>query len=120
NVLLTAAGFTASLTGLAPAAINFQSTLGLTGLSISVGNGNNTYTVSSTPNTGNLTTLNTGTGTDTVNVQPTIGPLTVTSQGTDVINVGNPAPGLGLAGPLPATGQGAGPKALNNTTQPTP
>src|SRR5262249_3928029 len=88
--------------------------------SISVGNGNNTYTVSSTPNTGNLTTLNTGTGTDTVNVQATIGPLTVNSQGSDVINVGNPAAVLGLGGPLTVTGQGGGAKVLNYNAQANP
>jgi len=107
NVLLTASGFAASLTGLAPAAINFQFTIGLSALSITVGNGNNTYTVSNTPNTGHVTALNTGTGTDTVNVQATSGPLTVNTQGgggNDVVNLGNNNSLSGLSGAVTLNG----------------
>jgi hypothetical protein len=81
-----------SLTGLAPAAINFQAN-SLDGLTIAGGNGNNVYTVVNTQfsSLGNPTTLNTGNGNDTVNVQGTQfnGPLTVnTGSGNDLVTVG--------------------------------
>jgi hypothetical protein len=101
NVLLT----NASLTGLAPAAINFQSN-SLRGLTIAVGNGNNTYTVASTPfsGVGNPITLNTGTGTDTVNVQTTdaTAPLTVNAAGTgnDLVVIGHLSSLAGILGTL--------------------
>jgi hypothetical protein len=64
NVVLTAS----SLTGLAPAAINFQLD-SLSGLTITVGNGHNTYTVVNTQASGavggNQTMLNIGSGATT-------------------------------------------------------
>jgi hypothetical protein len=66
-----------SLTGLAPAAINFGAgSVNL--LAINVGNGNNTYTIADVPASAG-TTLNTGGGTDTVKVQGASNPLTVNS-----------------------------------------
>jgi N-acetylneuraminic acid mutarotase len=87
NVILTAT----SLTGLAPAPITFGSA-DLDSLTITVGNGNNIYTVVNTQaGLANVTTLNTGGGTDTVNVQATTGALTINAAGlgSDVVNVGN-------------------------------
>jgi hypothetical protein len=98
NVVLTAS----SLTGLAPAAINFQGD-SLSGLTITVGNGHNTYTVVNTAfsGAGNPTTLNIGSGGnsfqdfDTVNVQGVVSsaPLTVNDLGGQpvrmFVNVGN-------------------------------
>jgi hypothetical protein len=108
NVMLTAT----SLTNLAPAVINFQAN-SLRGLTITVGNGNNTYTVVNTAFSGvgggNPTTLNTGNGNDTVNVQGTdaTAPLTVNAGGStnDVVNVGNAGSLAGIQGTL----------TLNNT-----
>jgi hypothetical protein len=93
NVVLTAT----SLSGLAPAAINFGANA-LAGLTITVGNGNNTYTVVNTPAStapgGDPLVLNTGNGNDTVNVQgkAATAPLTVNAgSGRDTINVGSAA-----------------------------
>ena len=87
NVMLTATG----LNGLTPptATIAFGPN-DLNGLTITVGNGNNTYTVANTQ-AGSATTLNTGAGADTVNVQATSSPLTVNTAGNNnqVINLGN-------------------------------
>jgi hypothetical protein len=103
NVQLTAT----ALTGLAPVAINFEQN-SLNGLAITVGDGNNTYTVVNTAFSGftggNPTVLNTGNGNDTVNVQATTttAPLTVNGGGTgaDVVNVGNANSVAGLQAPL--------------------
>jgi hypothetical protein len=83
-----------SLTGLSPGAIRFGPN-DLASLTISVGNGTNTYTIVNTQASGvaggNLTTLNTGAGTDTVNVQQTGGALRINGQGgggNDVVNLG--------------------------------
>jgi hypothetical protein len=87
NVMLTATG----LNGLTPpsATIAFGPN-DLNGLTVTVGNGNNTYTVVNTQ-AGSATTLNTGAGADTVNVQATSSPLTVNTAGNNnqVINLGN-------------------------------
>jgi hypothetical protein len=87
NVVLTAT----SLTGLAPAAIDFGPN-DLAGLSILGGTGTTTYTIANTQRSGggNVTTLDAGTGSDTVNVQGTAGPLTLYSRvlRQDVVNLG--------------------------------
>jgi hypothetical protein len=89
NVMLTSF----SLTGLAPAPINFEGE-SLDGLTVTGGSGDNTYTVVNTQFSppGNPTTLNTGNGNDTLNVQATNfnAPLKVSAgSGRDVVNVGN-------------------------------
>jgi hypothetical protein len=93
-----------SLTGLAPAAINFGfATLG--GLTITGGTGNTTYTVAtSLADSADPVVLSTGSGDDTVNVLETgtASPLTVNvaGRGNDVVNVGNGASIAGIAGTL--------------------
>jgi hypothetical protein len=85
NVVLSGS----SLTGLSPGAINFAH--GVYALTINGGSGNNTYTVTGTPQSQG-TTLNTGSGTDIVNVWGTAYPLTITSaagSGADVITLGD-------------------------------
>jgi hypothetical protein len=101
NVILTAT----SLTGLAPAPIAFGQA-DLDSLTITVGNGNNTYTVVNTQaGLANLSTLNTGGGTDTVNVQATTGALTINAAGfgSDVVNVGNAGSVQAINGSLTIT-----------------
>jgi hypothetical protein len=91
-----------SLTGLAPAAINFGPA-DVSGLTINGGNGSNTYTVANTQaGLSNPIALNTGNGADTVNVQATSSPLTVNAggTGTDVVNVGNANSVAGIQGAL--------------------
>jgi hypothetical protein len=97
----TATLIASSLTGLAPAPINFVQG-DLRSLTINGGSGGNTFTVANTPYSSYLgppsfqTTLNSGSGADTVNVQRTTGPLVVnTGGGDDTILVGGPANGLG-------------------------
>jgi hypothetical protein len=89
-----------ALTGLAPAAINFGPA-SVNTLAITVGNGNNTYTVNGTPAYQD-TTLNTGNGTDTVNVQGNASTLTVNAggSGADVVNVGGAGSLAGITGAL--------------------
>jgi hypothetical protein len=95
NVQLTAT----SLTGLAPAAINFAPK-SVASLTITVGNGNNTYTVANTPSAPVL--LNTGNGDDTVNIQGIAfgSALTVVAggRGNDRAFVGNNGSVSGLNG----------------------
>jgi hypothetical protein len=77
-------------------------------LTITVGNGKNTYTVVNTQAVsfagGNLTILNTGNGNDTVNVRATAAtaPLIVNGGGNeaDIVNVGNATGLAGLHAPL--------------------
>jgi hypothetical protein len=105
NVVLTAT----QLSGLSPSGagtINFGPT-SLAGLTISVGDGTNTYNVVNTqagapPAVVNLTTLNTGRGADTVNVKGTTGPLIVNAAGhaDAVVNVGNAGSLAGINGAL--------------------
>jgi hypothetical protein len=64
-----------SLTGLSVGPINFG-TGGVSELTITGGNGNNTYIITGTPATGG-TTLNTGGGVDIVNIQGNSLPLTI-------------------------------------------
>jgi hypothetical protein len=97
NVILT----DTSLTGLAPATIYYHTPDNFDYLNITVGNGNNTYTI---VNTSGATTLNTGNGNDTVIVQgtATYSPLTVNAGGTshDGVNVGNNGSLAGINGAL--------------------
>jgi hypothetical protein len=113
----TNVGLTAySLTGLAPADILFGSN-SLDALTITGGNGNNTYTVNNTPFSaapgGAPTVLNTGNGDDTIFVLGTdsTAPLTVNAagRGNDVINLGN----CGFGGDLSNIN---GTVTLNNAT----
>ena len=93
------------LTGLAPAAINFSTTpICVSTLNISVGNGNNTYTITGSQ-ASQGTILNTGNGTDTVNVQGNAYALTVNAggSGVDVVNVGNAGSVQQILGPLTIT-----------------
>jgi hypothetical protein len=113
-----------SITGLAPAAINYtQGNLGA--LTVDGGSGGNTFTEASTPANASLavaTTLNSGSGVDTVNVQAASGTdgatLQVNTQGgADTINVSSNAPIdsgnlSGLAGALTVDG-GTGSNTLN-------
>ncbi|MFL5329767.1 MAG: beta strand repeat-containing protein [Gemmataceae bacterium] len=92
-----------SLTGLAPATINwFQSDLN--SLTIGGGTGGNTFNVNNTPSsifgTGVSTTLNSGTGADIVNVLATSGTNGANLQingnsGSDTVTIGSAAPALG-------------------------
>jgi hypothetical protein len=95
NVVLSSIG----LTGLTLFPINFGSA-SINTLTISVGNGNNTYTVlGSQAYQG--TTLNTGAGTDTVNVQDISNSLTINGQGgggNDVVNLGDANSLAGITG----------------------
>ena len=85
------------ITGLAPAALNFNA-VSITSLTVFGGAGDNTYTVTGPP-ARTSTTLNTGTGVDTVNVLSsgtsfdlTVFQLTVSSSGgdgNDTVNLGN-------------------------------
>jgi hypothetical protein len=91
-----------SLTGLPLGPINFG-TGGVSVLTITAGNGNDTWTISGTPaNQG--TTLNTGGGVDTVNVRGTTFPLTINStsgSGADTITLGDAAGRLtGITAPV--------------------
>jgi hypothetical protein len=99
NVILSTVG----LTGLAPAAINFSTMpICISTLNISVGNGNNTYTITGSQATQG-TILNTGAGTDTVNVQAVAQPLTINGQGgggSDVINLGAAGTLIGIIAPV--------------------
>jgi hypothetical protein len=79
-----------SLTGLAPVAITFES-IDVKPMSITLGNGNNTFTINDTSFGAPATTLNTGNGHDVINVQGLefTGPLTINAgSGNDVVNVG--------------------------------
>jgi hypothetical protein len=91
-----------SLTGLPLGPINFG-TGGVSVLSITAGNGNDTWTISGTP-ADQGTTLNTGGGVDTVNVQGTTFPLTINSasgSGADTITLGDAAGTLaGITAPV--------------------
>jgi hypothetical protein len=73
-------------------------------LTITGGDGNNTYTIANTPSSaaagGSQTVLNTGGGTDTVNVQATTGPLTVNGGGSAVVQLGTGSTLTGLNGLL--------------------
>jgi len=107
NVLLTNDGSTGSLTGLAPAAINFRNLFFSNLLTITGGTGNNTYSVAGVP--ARTTRLNTGNGADTVNVQTIMfgGPLTINVQGgggNDVVNLGNANSLAGLLGAVTING----------------
>jgi Ca2+-binding RTX toxin-like protein len=89
-----------SITGLAPAAINYTAGQ-VSALQISGGRGGNTFTVQNT-GSGTSTTLNSGTGGDTVNVRATTGPLNIEGNaGSDAVNIGS-ASGtlLGITGPV--------------------
>jgi hypothetical protein len=94
NVLVTDAplvGADSTLAGLSPVAIKFES-ISVNPLTITVGNGNNTYTINQTEFGAPPTTLNTVNGHDVVNVQAIQfgAPLTVNAgSGNDVVNVGN-------------------------------
>lgn len=82
-----------SITGLAPAAINWVQN-DIRSLTIRGGNGLNTYRVENTPNNGVAggvaTTLIGGTGIDTMNVLRTNGRLAINGNGNiDVVNLGN-------------------------------
>jgi hypothetical protein len=99
-----------SLTGLSPAAINFEGE-SLDGLTATGGSGNNTYTVVNTQfsGPGNPTLLTTGNGNDTVNVLATNfnAPLTVSAgSGRDVFNVGNAGTLTGLNSALTISSAG--------------
>jgi hypothetical protein len=86
----------ASITGLAPAAINFVQS-DLANLTILGGSGANTFNVLNTPNNGQhpVTTLHTGAGGSTVNVRATAGALTIDGDGSTItVNVGSQAPSL--------------------------
>src|SRR5262249_53354723 len=83
-----------SITGLAPATINYTAGQ-VSGLLIIAGGGGNTFTVQGT-GSGTVTTLFSGWGNDAVNVQGTPGGLDiVSSDGTDTVTVGSLAPSLG-------------------------
>jgi hypothetical protein len=73
---------TGSLTGLAPAAINFQQ-YDLSSLTVKGGNGGNTFTVAGVPSDGFMTTtIASGGGNDTVKLLATAsGPLSLNGQG---------------------------------------
>jgi acrosin len=88
----------ASLTGLAPAAINYAS---LSSLTVNGGTGGNTFTITGTPA---ATTLNSGTGNDTVTVQATSQALTVDgTNGSDTVTVGNAHSVQGINGAVTIT-----------------
>jgi hypothetical protein len=88
----TATITSSSITGLAPAAINYS---GVSTLTIGGGSGGNTFNVQSTAS-GTTTNLDSGTGKDAVNVQETFGPLNVNGEnGTDTVILGSLAPSLG-------------------------
>jgi len=70
----------------------------VTTLTVTGGNGNNTYNVQSTPSLSS-TTLNTGSGADTVDVRATAGPLFINSgNGGDTITLSNSTGTLGGIG----------------------
>jgi hypothetical protein len=101
---------TGGVTGLAPVPINFStSPVCIDLLTITVGNGNNAYTI-----TGSQaylgTTLNTGGGTDIVSVQGAAYPLTVNSaggSGADTIKLGDTTNTLtGINGAVTVTAAG--------------
>jgi hypothetical protein len=93
------------ITGLAPAAINFDAN-SVSTLLVKGGIGNNTYTVSGSP--ASSVTLDTGGGTDTTNVQATASFATLAVNtttgsgggGNDVVNLGNAGSMQGIAGPV--------------------
>jgi hypothetical protein len=91
NTALTTTGLTGTISGLAPANINFAVN-DITALTINGGNGNNAYAVT-IASMGQFfsTTLNTGSGRDTVNMLATEGPLTINWQGgsNSAITVGD-------------------------------
>ncbi|HLJ97591.1 MAG TPA: S53 family peptidase, partial [Gemmataceae bacterium] len=85
NVLLTAS----SLTGLSMGPINFGGSIHV--LTITGGNGNNTYTITGTSATQG-TSLQTGSGVDTINIESSSSPLTIDSasgSGADTLMVGD-------------------------------
>lgn len=87
----------ASITGLAPAAINWTIT-DIATLTINGGSGGNTFTVTGTA-PGFADTLNTGTGSDTVTVQGTSNTLNVNGQnGADTVTIGNAGSVQGING----------------------
>ena len=63
--------------GMGPTGITYS---GLAALNISLGSGNNTFTIFSTSR-GTATNLNGGVGIDTINIQSTSAATTVTEQG---------------------------------------
>jgi hypothetical protein len=97
-----------SLTGLAPAAINFEGYASMTSpVVIKGGSGGNTFTVTGTPTQylnmsgGPTINLNTGTGSDTVNVLGTAGGTVLNIEGQsgfDVVKLGNAGNTQGIAG----------------------
>jgi hypothetical protein len=89
-----------SITGLAPAAINYVGA-DLSSLTIKGGSGGNMFTVVNTPDSalGVTTTLESGTGVDTVNVQATTGALAINGQnGADTVTIGNAGNVQGVMG----------------------
>src|SRR5262249_41930557 len=89
-----------TITGLAPAAIQWVPTHsligGVFGLRVYGGSGGNTFTVTGTSNFYTFTNLNTGTGNDTVNVENTTGDLNVYNPGgQDSVYVGSNGSALG-------------------------
>jgi hypothetical protein len=85
----TLTGNTLTGLGIGPAGITY---CGLANLNISLGSGDNTFTIAST-NYGTVTTLNAGSGVNTINIQSTASATTVnTPGGANVINVGSVAP----------------------------
>ncbi len=90
----------ASITGLAPAPINYVAN-DLSALTIDGGTAGNAFTVTNTPNGAGTptTTLNSGTGADRVTVQATDGPLDINGQrGADTVNIGNAGNAQGIMG----------------------
>ena len=78
------------LTGFVTGSSIFYS--GLQSLTLNLGSGGNTLTISGTG--ANTTTVSTGNGADVVNVLATTGPLTLSlGAGNDVVNLGSAAPG---------------------------
>ncbi len=100
SVTLTSAG----ITGLAPAAINYQQ-YDLKSLTVYGGSGANTFTVASTPYNWQVsTTLHSGAGYNLVSVQGTNGPLSVVGGGyDDVVSVGSNGSVQGIQGAVTVT-----------------
>jgi hypothetical protein len=99
NVTLNGSG----ISGLTPAAVHFATGRPiLSALTLYGGNGNDTFTVSSTPDlaSGSIL-LNTGGGTDSVSVRTTAAPLAINgNRGNDTVKVGNGGSLQGLLAPL--------------------
>lgn len=87
------------ITGLAPAALNFNSSW-VSSLTVLGGQGQNSYAITGTPAATGVD-LNPGAGVDTITVQANLVPVTIDSQagsGADTITLGDPPNGLSRIG----------------------